>query len=381
MATFGDTLKRERELREISLREISDATKINIRYLEALEQNRFDALPGGLFNKGFIRAYSTYIGVDGEAMVNCYLQEIAGREQGAAEGGGPQGMHRPAEAPRRRSGSAADPEGGNGHPLAISFAASAKSDRTTPPASAGPAGSRPASGPVAAPDAWPAPLLRSPGAVTHIEETETAEGPSRVLPFILAIVGGAGALFLTLSVTLKHPAPRSRSASPSFEVPAAPPAPIGGTEPLDQRSALASAGGGRAAAPPGHTTPAAGEVAPPSAPARVQAPPPVRSGAAVPAASPMELQIETTGTTWVQLFCDDREAINWVMKEGESESMRCLRTIRVSAADASAVRLTIGGALCAPLGEAGSRVHGFTIRVEDARQICPPSGRGNDGRS
>ena len=68
MASFGESLKRERELREISLRQISEATKINLRYLEALEENRFDALPGGLFNKGFIRAYATYIGIDCEAI-------------------------------------------------------------------------------------------------------------------------------------------------------------------------------------------------------------------------------------------------------------------------------------------------------------------------
>jgi len=76
MATFGETLKRERELRKISLREVSEATKIGLRYLEALEANRFDRLPGGLFNKGFIRAYAKFIGLDGEAMVNAYLFDL-----------------------------------------------------------------------------------------------------------------------------------------------------------------------------------------------------------------------------------------------------------------------------------------------------------------
>jgi cytoskeleton protein RodZ len=79
MATFGETLKRERELRKISLREVSEATKIGLRYLEALEANRFDQLPGGLFNKGFIRAYSKFIGLDGEAMVNAYLFDLNSR--------------------------------------------------------------------------------------------------------------------------------------------------------------------------------------------------------------------------------------------------------------------------------------------------------------
>ena len=83
MANFGETLKRERELREISLRQVSEATKIALRYLEALEENRFDALPGVLFNKGFIRAYSAYIGLDGEAMVDSYLQEMGVRQPGS----------------------------------------------------------------------------------------------------------------------------------------------------------------------------------------------------------------------------------------------------------------------------------------------------------
>ena len=75
MSSFGDELRRERELREISLREVSEATKIGLRYLEALERNSFDNLPGGVFNRGFVRAYSEFIGIDPEAMVNAYLME------------------------------------------------------------------------------------------------------------------------------------------------------------------------------------------------------------------------------------------------------------------------------------------------------------------
>src|SRR2546423_14372647 len=105
MASFGESLKRERELREISLRQISEATKINLRYLEALEENRFDALPGGLFNKGFIRAYATYIGIDSETMVNSYLHEVSARQSGseAASSRGAPNLHRPQGAPARRA--------------------------------------------------------------------------------------------------------------------------------------------------------------------------------------------------------------------------------------------------------------------------------------
>ena len=73
--SFGEELRRERELRHISLREIAQATKIDLRRLEALEQNDFSRLPGGLYNRGFVRAYCDHIGVDAESMVNAYLLE------------------------------------------------------------------------------------------------------------------------------------------------------------------------------------------------------------------------------------------------------------------------------------------------------------------
>ena len=76
MASLGEELRRQRELRQITLREISDATKINIRFLEALERNDFRHLPGGQFNKGFIRAYSRHIGIDPEQLVDAYLAEL-----------------------------------------------------------------------------------------------------------------------------------------------------------------------------------------------------------------------------------------------------------------------------------------------------------------
>ncbi len=77
--SFGDVLRRERQLRDISLREVAEGTKISIRHLEALERNDFGALPGGAFSKGFLRAYATFIGLDPEEMVNHYLYELARR--------------------------------------------------------------------------------------------------------------------------------------------------------------------------------------------------------------------------------------------------------------------------------------------------------------
>ena len=89
MSSFGETLRRERELRQISLREIAEATKINLRYLDALERDEFKHLPGGGFNTGFVRAYAQFIGIDPETMVTAYLDEERRQLARAPRLGGP----------------------------------------------------------------------------------------------------------------------------------------------------------------------------------------------------------------------------------------------------------------------------------------------------
>ncbi len=80
MASFGEELRQQRELREISLEEIAESTKVNRRFLEALERDDFDVLPGGLFTRGFIRAYATHVGLDADAMVTAYLYQVEQQE-------------------------------------------------------------------------------------------------------------------------------------------------------------------------------------------------------------------------------------------------------------------------------------------------------------
>jgi cytoskeleton protein RodZ len=72
MGAFGERLRREREMRGITLDEISESTKISRRHLESLEKEDFDALPGGIFNKGFVRAYARYLGIDEDQTVADY---------------------------------------------------------------------------------------------------------------------------------------------------------------------------------------------------------------------------------------------------------------------------------------------------------------------
>ena len=69
---FGERLKRERELREVSLEEITQATRIGSRFLEALENEEWDKLPGGVFNRGFVRSIAHYLGLNEEAFLGEY---------------------------------------------------------------------------------------------------------------------------------------------------------------------------------------------------------------------------------------------------------------------------------------------------------------------
>jgi transcriptional regulator with XRE-family HTH domain len=72
LASFGEELRREREIRGISLKEIADATKISRRFLEAVERNDHKTLPAPVFTRGFVREYARYLGLNTEEMVNRY---------------------------------------------------------------------------------------------------------------------------------------------------------------------------------------------------------------------------------------------------------------------------------------------------------------------
>jgi cytoskeleton protein RodZ len=84
MGSFGDRLKKQREQRSISLDDISVSTKIGTRMLRALEEEKFEQLPGGIFNKGFVRAYARHVGLDEEQTLSDYLAALGEAQQQAA---------------------------------------------------------------------------------------------------------------------------------------------------------------------------------------------------------------------------------------------------------------------------------------------------------
>jgi hypothetical protein len=76
VGAFGEKLRKQREQRGIELDAISNTTKIGTRMLRALEEEHFDQLPGGVFNKGFVRAYARHVGLDEEEAVADYLAAL-----------------------------------------------------------------------------------------------------------------------------------------------------------------------------------------------------------------------------------------------------------------------------------------------------------------
>ena len=73
MGHFGDKFRQAREKKDLTLDQVSNVTKISSRMLKAIEEEHFDQLPGGVFNKGFIRAYAKHLGLNDEEAVNDYL--------------------------------------------------------------------------------------------------------------------------------------------------------------------------------------------------------------------------------------------------------------------------------------------------------------------
>jgi len=85
VASFGEEMRKEREIRGISLKEIADSTKISKRYLECLERDDYTNLPAAVFTRGFVREYARYLGLNPDEAVNRYLHfRLSLEESGAA---------------------------------------------------------------------------------------------------------------------------------------------------------------------------------------------------------------------------------------------------------------------------------------------------------
>jgi len=84
---FGKYLRSEREMRGIPLEEIAESTKIQKRFLEALETNDYEALPGEVFVRGFVHSYAKAIGADIEEILTKFDETVGHKRKGEIEKG------------------------------------------------------------------------------------------------------------------------------------------------------------------------------------------------------------------------------------------------------------------------------------------------------
>ncbi|HET6278909.1 MAG TPA: helix-turn-helix domain-containing protein [Candidatus Polarisedimenticolia bacterium] len=413
MASFGETLKRERETRNISLREIAETTKINIRHLEALEADRFAALPGGVFNRGFVRAYADYLGIDADEAVRGFLAALSATGVASHEGVLP---HPDRVAPRARriaTRTEIDPDIDTGAPLPrISMgadprpAAAAAEDRAGDARAAvrrrvlaitfwviiagallaGPLLTRRDRPP---PPPGEAALGEAQFPAEPSAEQEAFEPPEGMFVDAGPAVpeqDGAGISDRRDAGQLEPEADPARTEAP----PGAPTQPVTKGPPGASRSRPEEAEVGDESTavrgqPPAARPKAAGRQSPPAAsevqgievepagpPPPAMSPPRASEPAPLPP-GPLALEVQVTRETWLWLACDSQTRIDRRVHPGESNAMQCLRSIRVSAHDAGAIRLRVNGADCMPLGDDRARVYGYTIRFDDAHLICRSS--------
>lgn len=77
--TVGERLREARERQKVSLHAIAEKTNISVRFLDAIEKNQFEKLPGGIFTRGFIRSYAAQVGLDPDGTVAQFLSDEPGQ--------------------------------------------------------------------------------------------------------------------------------------------------------------------------------------------------------------------------------------------------------------------------------------------------------------
>jgi cytoskeleton protein RodZ len=102
----GTILRQARNRRKVELSEVEAATRIRFRFLRAIEDEEWDVLPGGVYTRGFIRTYASFLGLDGDRLVGEYRESV-------------EPWHRSADAPQSQPDGAS---GANG-PRSVALAA------------------------------------------------------------------------------------------------------------------------------------------------------------------------------------------------------------------------------------------------------------------
>lgn len=322
MTSLGEWLRDEREARDISLEEIAAATKIVSRYLEALEQDRFDLMPGGFFIKAIIRAYAGAIGLSPDEVVAKYR---AAGLLGGTEAGPSDVQRAPAvEAP----------------PLPQAFAAE----------------------PAVAPDKTERPAGTAAPALAIEEAPRPRISPPARKRVLTTSLGAAGILAIVALVVLIRPSPKRPSAAPSEPetviaqqaLPAAQPAQLG-TAPA---ASLADA------EPAGEPSPAGT-----GAPAAVDE-----------AWKGITIEISFIDETYIRVHTDGTLQVDGLFPAGATATAHADRELLIQTGNAGGFTFSLNGRPAKPLGRVGRFLTDIKITPDNYREFLevpssgPPSG-------
>jgi len=355
MASLGQGLREAREARHISIEEIASSTKIVPRYLEALENDHLEIMPGGFFIKGIIRAYAKAIGLDAEEVLAKYkAAELIGE-------------------PERRRHMFPKAPAGPAPPLPPPFAAPPPAEPAPSPApEAEPAPAPEAATPVEAPplpDIAPAPgLLIEPAPKPRLSPAAR----KRILSWAWRTVAFV-AVVAVLVVLWSSRRPRPPQAKPGAVAPetALPERPLP-TTPQTTPGAVPSADLAGRTFQSAQPAPAAAEPAAKPEPEPPAAGEEVRKG--------VTIEITFNDSTWIHVRSDGEIKIDGVFPAGTSARAQADQLLLIHTGNAGGFTFLLNGQRAKPLGRSGQVLTDIKITPANYKEFLevrppgPPAG-------
>jgi len=316
MTNIGGSFKKAREAAGLSLEKVAADTRISTRFLLAIESDEFHLLPGGIFNRGFIRAYAERLGINPDQAVGDYDHLSAANEE-------------PLEVLRKAERASTRRTERNFYPIAAGilvlliggFYFANRRYATKPAATV----SRPAPQPAAPPATTP------------------------------SISEQAG------------PATDPATAAPSESIPIDPPTPLQMTIPSLVPASAPAPAAAPATAPAPELQASQGPVTPPITAATILPTPPA-TATATPADSSLVLDVDIKDVTWMRIAADGAVVLAENIQPGMSRRFSAQRLLEITIGNAAGVSLKINGRDMGQLGTNG-RVREFRITPENAARI------------
>ena len=334
MESLGQRLRQEREARNVSLEEIASATKIVPRYLEALENDRLDIMPGGFFIKGIIRNYARAVGLDPEEVLDRY------KSAGLLSG------------PDRGLNSVPKPSAGPGPPIELSPPIISPAVVPEPPVE-----------PIVLPAPAPAPVQKAEPALLFEEAPKPGRSPATRKQILAWTWRGLAVMLIGFAVFfVLRPGRRSRPPQP-------------------QPSAVVT----QSVLPPAQKTePGTAPASLPAEPASTPASKPAVEPAPKPEVPPViegvwkgvTIELTFQAETWIQIYTDGELKVDGLFPAGATARAQADEKLLIHTGNAGGFTFRLNGKPAKPLGRSGQVLTDIKITPENLKDFLevPSSG-------